>query len=203
VVRPYRQRARAASAQQTRRRILDAVYDSLVDTPAEEANVDEIARRAGVGRSTVYAIFGDRAGLFDAFAVDVLRRGGFDDLLAESEHPDAREATRRTIRGSVRIYSSHRGVLRSLYSLAQLDPGALGGAVSRLEAGRSHGMRELAARLGRERVLRAGVSVREAGDVLWTLTAFDTFDLLHTGRGRSASAVGRTLTRTAEATLFV
>ena len=64
--RPYEQRQRAEAAEQTRRRILDAVIERLRKAPAEPVSVDRIAEMAGVARSTVYAIFGSRAGLFDA-----------------------------------------------------------------------------------------------------------------------------------------
>ena len=46
---------------------------------------------AGVARSTVYLIFGSRAGLFDAVARDLLDRGGFDRIVRAVGHPDARE----------------------------------------------------------------------------------------------------------------
>ena len=68
--RRYEQRARAASAEATRRRILDALYDRLHDAPAAPVSVDAVAQAAGVARSTVYVVFGSRAGLFDAFAAD-------------------------------------------------------------------------------------------------------------------------------------
>ena len=49
---------------------------------------------AGVARSTVYLIFGSRAGLFDAVARDLLDRGGFDRVVRATEDPDAREHLR-------------------------------------------------------------------------------------------------------------
>ena len=74
--RRYEQRLRAQMADETRRRVLDAVYDELHATPAQPVSVDRIAQAAGVARSTVYVIFGSRAGLFDAFTADLLERGG-------------------------------------------------------------------------------------------------------------------------------
>lgn len=199
--RRYEQRARAEAAEQTRRRILDAVYERLSQAPAEQVNIEDVAHRAGVVRSTVYAVFGSKAGLFDAFGADVLRRGGFAALLAAAEHSDAREAMRGTIRGAVRMYSSHRDVLRALYSMARIAPDAVGGAVDRMETGRARGMTEIAGRLAEQENLRTDVGVKEATDLLWVLTSFDTFDLLHTGRRRSQHRVTDTLIATAERTL--
>lgn len=196
--RKYDQRARAESSEETRRRILEALYERLSEAPAERVSLDDVARRAGVVRSTVYAVFGSKAGLFDAFGADVLRRGGFSALLAAAEHKDAVEAMRGTIQGAVRLYSSHRDVLRALYSMAQLDADALGGSVAGMEAGRAHGMRDVARRLDHQRALRPDVSVETATDLLWLLTGFDTFDLLYTGRRRSPAQVTTALVAMAQ-----
>src|SRR6476619_6280718 len=88
--RRYDQRLRAQTADETRRRVLDAVYDELREAPAQPVSVDAIARTAGVARSTVYVIFGSRAGLFDAFAADLLERGGFGRVLDAVADPDPR-----------------------------------------------------------------------------------------------------------------
>jgi AcrR family transcriptional regulator len=199
--RRYEQGARAEAAEQTRRRILDAMYERLSEAPAEQVNIKDVAHRAGVVRSTVYAVFGSKAGLFDAFGNDVLRRGGFAALLAAAEHPDAGEAMRGTIRVGVRMYSSHREVLRALYSMARIAPDAVGGAVDRMEAGRARGMTEIAGRLSEQGILRSDVGVKEAADLLWVLTGFDTFDLLYTGRSRSLHRVTDTLIATADRSL--
>ncbi|URM98020.1 TetR/AcrR family transcriptional regulator [Actinomadura madurae] len=131
MVRKYEQRLRAEAAQETRRRILDAVYARLREAPSEPVGIDRIARLARVARPTVYQVFGSRAGLFEAVGADLLDRGGFQDMLRASAHPDAREALRGGIRGVVAMYATHRDVLRALHSMAMLDAAAVGGAVQR------------------------------------------------------------------------
>jgi AcrR family transcriptional regulator len=201
--RKYEQRIRAETAEQTRRRILDAVYERLREAPAEAVSVDRVARMAGVARSTVYLIFGSRAGLFDALGADLLQRGGFDRLMEAVAHPDAREGVRGGIRVGVTMYAAHRDVLRVLFSMAQLDADAVGGAVQRMEDGRAGGMAYLARRLVDQGVLRPDVSVDEAAELLWVLTSFDGFDLLYTGRSLSAGEVAERLAMTAERSLFL
>lgn len=196
--RKYEQRLRARASEETRRRILDAVYQRLREAPAEAVSVDKVAKLAEVSRSTVYTVFGSRAGLFDALGMDLLQRGGFTDMVRAVLHPDAREGLRGGIRGNVLMYAAHRDVLRALFSMAQLDAEAVGGAVQRLERGRAEGMSGLAGRLAEQGVLRDGLTAAQAADVLWLLTSFDSFDLLYTGRALQPDRVVATLVSTAE-----
>ncbi|MEU0479178.1 TetR/AcrR family transcriptional regulator [Streptosporangium sp. NPDC006013] len=199
--RKYEQRLRADAAQETRRRILDAVYQRLREAPSEPVSIDRIARMARVARPTVYLVFGSRAGLFDAVGADLLQRGGFDRMLQASAHPDAREALRGAIHAIVEMYAPHQDVLRVLASMALLDAAAVGGAVQRMEQGRAAGMAELAQHLDEQGALRPDVTLDQATDLLWLLTSFDSFDLLHTGRNLPLHQTATTLTTTAERSL--
>jgi AcrR family transcriptional regulator len=196
--RRYEQRQRADAAEQTRRRILDAVYQRLGAAPSEPISLDQVARAAGVSRSTIYLIFGSRAGLFDALAADLLDRGGFDSVLRAVAHPDAREHLRGGIRGNTRTFAAARDVYRVLFSTAMLDPDATAGTVQRMEHRRADGMAYLAQRLAEQDILRPEVTVERAADLLWLLTSFDAFDLLYTGRGLSVDEVCAALIDTAE-----
>jgi AcrR family transcriptional regulator len=199
--RKYEQRLRAEAAAETRRRILDAVYERLREAPSEPVTVDRIARMARVARPTVYLTFGSRAGLFDAVGADLLERGGFERMLKAAAHPDAREGLRGGIRGVVEMYAAHRDVLRVLSSMALLDAAAVGGAIQRMEQGRARGMAHLAQRLAEQGMLRPDVTADQATDLLWLLTSFDSFDLLYTGRALSVDKVTKALITTTERSL--
>jgi AcrR family transcriptional regulator len=196
--RRYEQRLRAQAADETRRRVLDAVYDQLREAPAQPVSVDRIARTAGVARSTVYVIFGSRAGLFDAFAADLLESGGFGRVLDAIADPDPRTHLRGGITGGVHTFAAHRDVFRALVSMGALDPDAAGGAMQRSEQRRAKGMMRLARRLARHGLLREGLTAKKAANQLWVLTSFDAFDLLYDGRGLSANEVARVLVDIAE-----
>lgn len=196
--RHYEQRLRAQTADETRRRVLDAVYDQLREAPAQPVSVDRIARAAGVARSTVYVIFGSRAGLFDAFSADLLESGGFDRVLDAIADPDPRVTVRDGITGGVHTFAAHRDVFRALISMAELNPDAVGGAMQRSEQRRAKGMMRLARRLAKHGLLREGLTAKKAADQLWVLTSFDAFDLLYKGRGLSANEVARVLVDLAE-----
>jgi AcrR family transcriptional regulator len=195
--RRYVQQVRAASAEVTRRRILDAATDLLSREPAQGINVDRIAREAGVARSTIYVVFESRTGLFRALAHDFLDRQGFDRLVTAASHPDAREALLGSLREGVRLYAGGRDLGRALFSMSLLDPDAAE-AIVLLEHGRAPTMRSLAQRLKDQGYLQEGVGVTEAADVLWVLTSFDTFDQLFTGRNLSEAMVAKRVRSMAE-----
>ena len=196
--RRYDQRLRAQSAEETRRRVLDAVYEELREAPARPVSIDRVARAAGVARSTVYVIYGSRAGLFDALAADLLERGGFERVLEAVADPDPRVTVRDGIAGGVHTFAAHRDVFRALFSMAALDPDAVGGAMHRGEERRARGMARLAKRLARQGALRDGLTAKQAADRLWVLTSFDAFDLLSSGRGLAADEVAAALVEMAE-----
>jgi AcrR family transcriptional regulator len=58
----------------TSRRILDAALDAAAASGLRHLTLDDVARRAGVGRVTVYRRFGDRQGLIEALGVREARR---------------------------------------------------------------------------------------------------------------------------------
>jgi AcrR family transcriptional regulator len=195
--RKYEQRLRADAAEQTRRRVLDALYRRLCEAPAEPVAVERVASMAGVSRSTVYLVFGSRAGLFDALADDLRGRGGFE-LPAGGDGGDARADLRASIRAAVPLFAEHRQVLRVLYSMAALDPRAVGGAVERMGRGRAEGLAWHAERLAGQDALRPGLTPARAADLLWAVTGFEFFDQLHSGRGLPAETVADLMVEAAE-----
>src|SRR5215207_5388419 len=197
--RRYVQRRRAEAAQQTRERVLEAARSSLRSGPLGAVKVDDIAREAGVARSTVYVLFGSRAGLFEALAVTLLEQASFERLVAAFRLPDARAALLESLRAGAEAYASEPDVARSILTLAEPDAAV---AVQRVERGRWPGMRNLAGRLEAQGLLRDGLSRDEAAQILWVLTSFPTFDQLFRERGLSAASVADRVRAMAEHTLL-
>ena len=198
MTRAYEQRARAESSAETRRHILDGVYECLRAEPSTPPSVGGIARRAGVARSTVYLAFGSRAGLFDAFAEELWQRSGLPNLREAVNVPDARAGILGGIRAGVDIFAADRDVFNALFAMTKLDPDAVGGAVERIERRRAEGMAWGSRRLARQKQLKPGVTARGAAHVLWLVASFDAFDLLYRGRGLSARETSRILADTFE-----
>jgi AcrR family transcriptional regulator len=200
--RRYEQRLRAEAAAETRRRILDAVYERLREAPAEAVSLERVASMAGVARSTVYLIFESRAGLFDALAADLFDRSGYERLLEAVRVDDAWESASGGIRAGVEVFAANRDVFRVLHSMQELDPDAVGGTIRRVEERRTAGMAWAARRLREQGHLRPGVSANEAAHILWIQASFDAFDLLYSGRRLPAKKVADILVAIAERSLL-
>jgi AcrR family transcriptional regulator len=200
--RRYEQRQRAEDAEKTRQRIVDAVLERLRAAPAEPVAIEKIAAMAGVARSTVYAIFGSRAGLFDAVGAHLQARTGYERLVEASHRPDAREAFRGGLRAASEMLAAERDTWRALRSMAQLDQEAVGGSVQRWEDERAAAMGRIARQLHEQGRLRPEVTVEEANDLLWVITSFESFDLLYSGRGLPLDLVIERLTDAAERALM-
>jgi AcrR family transcriptional regulator len=201
VARKYEQQLRAESAEETRRRILDAVAQRLRDAPTEPLSLDQVAKMARVARSTIYLIFGSRAGLFDAFTEDLADRTGLARLAEAVANPDARKHLREGIAAGCRMYTEDLVVYRVLFSMNHLDPASAGGAVERMKQRRAGGMAYLAKRLAEDSVLRDDVTIEQAVDLLWMLCSFETFDALYTDRGKSLDEAVQLIAWTAEQSL--
>ena len=195
--RPYRQTRRAETSEATRARILGAARASLERGPLGALRVDEVARQAGVSRSTVYLLFGSRAGLFDALARSLRDSAGFAGLIAASQLPDALDNLRASQRAAVAMYAQVPELARALFTLAAIDPDAVA-AVAAIEDGRRPGMARLAEALWTQGYLRDDIEVAEAVDLLTVITSFQSFDELFTGSGLPAALVADRLIAMAE-----
>lgn len=200
--RKYTQQARAAAADETRRRILDAMRDRLRAAPSEALSIERVAQEAGVARSTVYLVFGSKAGLFEALGQDMLVRTGFQRIVDAVALPDARDAVREALRAAASVYAAERDVSRTIYSMWSLEPDAVRRAFEVVERGRAEGQLRLAERLAEQGHLSPGITVEEAADVLWLLGGFESFDQLFTGRGLSETETAERLCLVAERTLW-
>ena len=200
--RKYTQQARAMAADETRRRILDAMRDRLRAAPSEALSIERVAQEAGVARSTVYLVFGSKAGLFEALGQDLLERTGFQRIVDAVALPDARDAVRESLRAAASVYAAERDVSRTIYSMWSLEPEAVRRAFEVVERGRAEGQQWLARRLADEGHLHPDVTVEEAADILWVITSFETFDQLYTGRRLSEEDTAERLVTMAERSLW-
>jgi AcrR family transcriptional regulator len=190
-MRRYEQRARAEEAARTRMRIIEAVFERL--RRRQPIAVDQIARDAQVARSTIYAIFGSRAGLFDAVGRELADRSGYARLVEAKYQPDVRDQLRAGAKAACEMFAANRDIYRALRSVAQLKG---------MDDERANAMKRLARLMKEQGVLREDLSVKDAEHILWMLTSFESFDELYTKRGLSTARTVKLLIETAERTLY-
>ena len=155
---------------------------------------------AGVARSTVYLLFGSRAGLFDAMAEDIFERSGRDRLVSPSPIPTPARACAAACAAARRCSPPTETSCAPCTRWPSWTRKPWGSGPA-FEEHRARSMTWLARRLARQKALRPGVTQKEAAHVLWLLTGFDAFDTLYTGRGLSIDKVSELLIETAERTL--
>lgn len=200
--RRYTQTRRAEAAAETRRRIIDATREALTDGPLRSVSLEEIVKRAGVARSTLHVIFGSRKDLLSAVARDALARGGFRALQRTFALRDARQALVASFHTSTAMYAREFAVSNALLSLAATD-GDAAEAAALLNKNRREGMESLARRLDEQGYLGAGISREEAAEILWVLTAIETFGILYRGWGLDAETAALRLADMAQRSLGI
>jgi len=201
VPRRYRMKARAESADATRRKVIEAARATILDGPVPALSMGEVARRAGVARSTLYAQYGSQAGLIGAVLVDAGLRAGFEQVLELINLPDAGEAIRRALPAGAHMLGLDYELGRRIRILAQLDPEVMAGQKI-AEGHRAGGMRYQAGRLAEQKLLRPGVTPEHAAMLLWVLTDFAAYDGLHTTWGMDSAQIGEFILSVASSVLL-
>ena len=102
--RPYELKKRAEQQAETRQRIVSATADLHQEVGPARTTVSEIARRAGVGRPTVYAHFPGERELIGACSAHWRSEHPRPDLAAELAEPDPAERVRRVLEA---LYASY------------------------------------------------------------------------------------------------
>jgi len=183
--RPYHQHKRAQQADRTRQGIIEAARSVLMEAPFVAINLETVAERAGIARSTIYTIFGSRLGLFEAIEQDLRDRGGFKAIQAAFTLPDARDILRQSLGAAVQLYVNEGRLWRALQLQAVIDPDAAT-LTSHENHDRIGGMHYLAQLLEQQGYVRAGLTVTEVGQILAVLSDFVVYDQLTITMGVAA-----------------
>lgn len=176
--RRYSSEVRAEQSRATRQRVLDAARALLVRRGYGGATIHAIAGRAGVSVQTVYNTVGGKAALLKAVYDTML--AGDDEPITIMERPTV--VAMRTATDPHRFLALYARMGREMYQRVgpllpiMLAEGAAGDRevrafIDTIEAERAAGTAGIAALLHERFGLRAGLTVADAADVLWTLTA--------------------------------
>ena len=191
--RRYDSTRRRAQAAQTRLDVLTAARELFPVRGYAGTTINEVAAAAGVAVETIYRAFGSKAALFRGVLEAAIAGGAERAAVPPERRPAVRKMAEET--NPRRVLELHAATQpgiharsgpynRVLREAASADP-ELADVWRQLEAQRLAGMRRIALRLHDLRALRPGLSVEEAGDILWTVNSNAVYELLVVQRGWS------------------
>lgn len=197
----YRLGRRREQVESNRRRIIEAARELFAEDGFHGVGLEEVARRAGVGRKTIYNQFGSKRDLFQAVVDDLGERGGVGEFMAEAfAEADAGAAIDRVIEGCTALWEAEAvAVAGVIAALATTDAEARE-VLDPVYASRRDDLRRLAARAGRSGALRPGWTVARVADTWWLLTSPEAY-LVQRRAGRGAAEARRILLDLAHAAL--
>lgn len=198
--RPYRMERRRVTADENRLRVIQAARELLAyPDGSARFSIEEVARRAGVARMTVYYQFGSLRGLLEGLCDSLAIAGGMDHLADAFRRPDALEALDQFIAVFMRFWESDRPVLRGLRALAVLDPD-FAAVLEERSGWRRKGLQVLLGRLAKHAGRPKPKDMGDAVDLVYTLTDFSIYDSL-ASPGRSVQQVSTMVQRLARQVL--
>ena len=187
--RRYNSTGRQAQAQRTREEILSAAERQFLAEGYAATTVAAIASTAGVSVETIYKSFGGKSGLVRAIYDRGLTGREPVPTLQRSDEMRTAESDPVTIMRkwsvlTTEVATSVMPIRLLMRSAAATDPDLVA-LVAEIDEERVVRMRHHADFLASRGYLRAGVTIEEATDVLWTCSSVEIYDLLVLQRGWS------------------
>ncbi|MCI4366617.1 MAG: TetR/AcrR family transcriptional regulator, partial [Thermoplasmata archaeon] len=142
-----------------------------------EFSMEDVARRAGVSRMTVYHQFRSRAGVLNALSDHLAERGGMHRLPEVFQERDPETALRKFVGTFVGFWASDRLVLRRLRALGLVHPG-LYQPVRGRDAWRRQAAAALLGKFPRPSDRARSIGAGQRAALLSAWTSFETFDEL-------------------------
>ncbi|WP_433157687.1 TetR/AcrR family transcriptional regulator [Kribbella sp. CA-247076] len=196
--RPYDSSGRLAQAEHNRAAVLDAAERQFLDRGYAATTVATVAREAGVSVETVYKAFGAKAGLVRAIYERGLTGRGPVPAYQRSDEMRAEEADPRTVMRKWGVLTTEVASvvtpIRLLMRSAAATDAEMAALLEESDDERLERMRHHARFLKARGWLRAGVTVPEATDILWTCSSVELYELLVLKRGWSARRFAQYLT---------
>jgi AcrR family transcriptional regulator len=190
--RRYTSTGGSASAAQTSQRVLDAASDLVAEDAFHTTTMDELARRAGVARATVFSRFGSKLGVLEALS---LRCAGGPEMRAIREAQaieDPVAAVDALLLAGCDLWEKEGYIMVQLKAIVVLEPDASAIIDAQYDDQR-RGMEALARGLQRAGRLREEWSVARAAAALHALTSVETFMLLRRAHGLPLPKVKQTI----------
>jgi AcrR family transcriptional regulator len=176
--RPYRSAKRAAGADHTRAKVLEAGKQLFSRRGIDATTIAQIAERAGVSEPTVYATVGSKSGLLHALMHEAIFGPRFQEALKRLEGiTDPVERIGRTAQVARAIYEGESAELSVLLKASAFSP-ELHKTQQAFETMRREMQRDRIEALFRSGRARKGLDKATAGSILWMLTGRDVYHKL-------------------------
>ncbi len=194
--RRYSSRMRAESAEDTRKRILDAAKSLMGRKGIEKVTIAEIGKKAGVAESTVYATYKSKEGILRTLMKQTLFGGSFRSA----------QKLLDSVNDPVRLIELTSHVSRAIYESESSDLGLL-----RYASGFSPALRSIEQEFDRIRYemqakrlvmlfnagkARPDLSLEDARRILWMYTSRDVYRMMVHEGGWSPDRYQEWLSRT-------
>lgn len=176
--RSYSSSLRASGAETTRARIMNAAKTLFTHKGIDKVTIEDIAKKAGVASSTVYAAFKSKEGVLRAL---------MEACLFGKRYRDA-QSLLTGVRDAVRLIALTAHIARAIYDGESAEMGLLRGAsaftpaLRRLEqdfeAMRFDMQEERVNLLFEQGKARADLTLKEARHILWMYTSRDVYRML-------------------------
>jgi AcrR family transcriptional regulator len=178
VKRQYDSSTRQASSEQTQQRVLEAARMLFAHAGIDSVKIADIAQRAEVSSSSVYALFGSKAGILRALmtrAIFNLDYSRVSEKLRATTDPI--ELLRLTAAVARSIYEGEEKEMALLRGAASFAP-ELKQLESEFEARRYELQLQRLQLLFAKQRQRAGLTLERARDLMWMLTGRDPYRML-------------------------
>ena len=176
--RSYNTALRREQALVTHRRILDAARRLFIARGYAYVTMRDVAAEAGVAVQTVHAVFGTKLGLAQGI-VELAFEDVDPEVLTLIRQADLAQdlmTTLRIVATSARRVQEHFADI--LLFMQQTGDPQLLDIADRFDAVRVESLAPVVSALARAGVLRAGLTPKEAADLIWALTSPEWYGLL-------------------------
>jgi AcrR family transcriptional regulator len=196
-VRPYTLGKRKEASDEARKHCIEAASALLADSHTPNLKMEEVARRAGITRQTIYNLFGSKTELIEAVFDDLVRTGGMEGMPAAMQQRDPEARLSAMVMTFVRFWAASRTITRHIRAMATTD----------LDLGNAIRARDERRRMACQHILRGFVQIISTDgdqslrvDLLWTITSFEFFDML-AGEYRTPISLAPTILELARAAI--
>ena len=194
--RSYNSESRQAQATETKSRILTAAQKLFKDEGFEMVTIEKLAQAAEVSAPTIYALFQSKRGVMKALMDEALpsdQRLSLVDLIYKEASPQ--ERLRLTAKLSRQIYDAERHQMELFQGASVLAP-EFKELEKEREKRRYERQKEGSGITFADNVLKKGLTLTKARDILWAFTGRDLYRMLVIEQKWSSSAYEKWLTET-------